>query len=59
MELDPHLAYSIRSRGESRVWVEGVGEGGGLQFTDQAPLLSLSLLSLWFLAGGELAVVAF
>lgn len=26
MELDPHLAYSIRSRGESRVWVNG---GGG------------------------------
>lgn len=55
MELDPHLAYSIRSRGENRVWGEGEGDEGGLQLTDQA-LLSLSL---WFLAGGELAVVGF
>lgn len=44
MELDPHLAYSIRSRGESRVWgEEGGARGGGPQLTDRAPLLSLSL----------------
>lgn len=40
MGLDPHLAYSIRSRGESWVWGKG---GGGLQLTDRA-LLSLSLV---------------
>lgn len=53
MELDPHLAYSIRSRGESRVWGvgwRGGGEtgGGGPQLTDRAPLLSLcSLCGSW------------
>ena len=46
MELDPHLAYSIRSRGESRAWGEGGGGGGGPQLTDRAPLLSLSVLSV-------------
>lgn len=50
MELDPHLAYSIRSRGESRVWGEGKVEGGegggGPQLTDRAPLSSLSLSAL-------------
>lgn len=61
MELDPHLAYSIRSRGERigcgvKVCVGG-GEGG-LQLTDQAFFLFLPL-SVFFLAGGELAVVAF
>lgn len=45
MEPDPHLAYSI-SRGESVGLVVGL--------TDGAPLLC----SLWFLAGGELAVLA-
>lgn len=54
MELDPHLAYSIRSRGESRVWGE---EGGALNLLTE--LLSLSLCSrCGFLAGGELAAVA-
>lgn len=51
MELDPHLAYSIRSRGEN-------GEGVRVAFSLLTELFSLSL-SLWFLAGGELAVAGF
>lgn len=42
MELDPHLAYSIRSRGESRVWGE---KGRGVALTLLTKLFS-SLCSL-------------
>lgn len=43
MELDPHLAYSIRSRGESRVW--GVGWRGGERREGVARSLLTELLS--------------
>lgn len=38
MELDPHLAYSIRSRRESSVWGK---EGLVLELSDRAPLSSV------------------
>lgn len=45
MELDPHLAYSIRSRGESWVW----GEGGwpSAYWPSSSPLSLCSLCGFW------------
>lgn len=47
MELDPHLAYSFKSRGERRVWDDRAAAkvAADLGFTDQT-LLSLSVVSV-------------